>query len=159
MFYVSYISYLENVENSSNLSDEGKTHLKSFESERYNNEIQLCKISQYVYRKLCEIGVTKIDLLIPDGGGEVLFTPICTETPLKILKKHVGQKRYSKKVSAVKLKKKMKRLHKSMYDINEITGIRISSLEKYTSKDCTISILNISLIASVLKCEIEELVE
>ena len=88
-----------------------------------------------------------------------MFTPICTEKPMKLLREHYGKKRYSKKVSAVKLRKKMKQLCKSAYDINETTKIRLSSIEKYTSKDCAISILNISLIASVLKCSIEELIE
>lgn len=50
-------------------------------------------------------------------------------------------------------------LYKSVLDISETTGIRISALEKYTSTNCTISTLNIALIASALKCNIEELTE
>ena len=81
--------------------------------------------------------------LVPDGVGDVMFTPICTEKPIKLLREHFGKKRYFKKVSAAKLRKKMKRLCQSVYDLNETTGIRLSSLEEYTSKDCSISILNI----------------
>ena len=155
----AYVFYLEYVERSLSLSEEGKKCLKSLETEKYNCEIYLCQLCQNVYRRLCELGVTKIGVLIPDGVGEVMFTPICTEKPIKLLRKYVGKKRYSKKVSAVKLRKKMKRLGKSIDDISGTTEIRISTLERYISKDCTISILNISLIASVLNCSVEELTE
>lgn len=91
--------------------------------------------------------------------GEVMFTPIYNDKPIKLLRVLVGKKRYSKKLSAVKLKKIMNRVRKSIYDINEVTEIRVSSLEKYTSKDCKISMLNMALIASFLGCGIEELTE
>ena len=156
---VAHISYLEKIESSSGLSDEEKKSLRSREYEEYNGEIHLCQLCQNAYKRLCELEVTKIDVLVPDGVGDVMFTQICTEKPIRLLREHFGKKRYFKKVSAVKLRKKMKQLCKSVYDINETTEIRLSSIEKYTSKDCTISILNISLIASVLKCSIEELIE
>lgn len=152
-------SYLEKVESSSSLSDEEKWSLRSREYEEYSSEIHLCQLCQNAYKRLGELGAEKIAVLIPDGVGDVMFTPICTEKPIKLLRKYFGKKRYSKKVSAMRLQKKMKRLCKSIYDINKTTEIRFSSLEKYTSKDCTISILNISLIASVLKCSVEELTE
>ena len=152
---VAHKSYLEKVERSSSLSDEEKKNLRGWEYEEYNSEIHLCQLCQNAYKRLCELGVEKIAVLIPDGVGDVMFTPICTEKPIKLLMKYFGKKRYFKKVSAVKLRKKMKRLCKSICDINETTKIRYSSLEKYTSKDSTISILNISLIASILKCSIE----
>lgn len=156
---IAHKSYLEKIERSSSLSDEEKKSLRSREYEEYTGEIHLCQLCQNVYKRICQLEVTEIAVLIPDGMGDVRFSPICTEKPIKLLREHFGKKGYSKKVSAVKLWKKMKRLHKSVYDINKNTGIRLSSLEKYTAEDCTISILNISLIASVLKCSIEELTE
>ena len=62
-------------------------------------------------------------------------------------------------IDVYKLQKKMKGLYISIYDINNITEIRCSSIETYLVKDCTISILNIALIAAVLKCNIEDLIE
>ena len=163
IFGINATSAIENrngkIESSSGLSAEEKKSLTSREYEEHNGEIHLCQLCQNAYKRLCELGVTKIDVLVPDGVGDVMFTPICTEKPIKLLREHFGKKRYFKKVSAVKLRKKMKQLCKSVYDINETTEIRLSAIEKYTSKDCTISILNISLIASVLKCSIEELIE
>lgn len=156
---VAHVSYLDEVESSASLSNEGKIFLRTRENEEYNREVHLCQLCQNAYKKLCELGVTMIYALVPDGVGDVMFTPICTEKPIKLLREHFGKKRYFKKVSAAKLRKKMKRLCKSVYDLNETTGIRLSSLEKYTSKDCSISILNISLIASVFKCSIEELTD
>ena len=156
---IEHVSYLTKVESSDSLSDKEKKWLRSKEYDKYNGEIHLCQICQNAYKRLCALEVTKITVLIPDGEGEVVFTPICTEKPIKILREHFGKKRYSKKVSAVKLRKKMRRLFKSIYDINEVTTIRVSSLEKYIFKDCAISILNITLIASALKCDVEELTE
>ena len=156
---VAHVSYLEKVESSAKLLDEEKKSLRSREYEEYNSEIHLCQLCQNAYKRLCELGVTKIDVLVPDGVGDVMFTPICTEKPIKLLRKYFGEKRYFKKMSAVKLQKKMKQLCKSVYDINKTTEIRLSSIEKYISKDCSISVLNISLIASVLKCSIGELTE
>lgn len=155
----AHVSFLEKVENSSSLSNEEKKRLKSREYKEYNGEIHLCQLCQNAYKRVCELEVTKIAVLIPDGFGDVIFTSVCTEKPIKLLRDYFGKKRYPKKVSAMKLRKKMKRLSKSIYSINETTEIRLSTLEKYTSKDCTISILNIALIASALKCNIEELTE
>lgn len=156
---VAHISYLEKIDSYTSLSDEEKKSLRSTEYKEYNDEIHMCQLCQNVYKRLSKLEIKKIDVVIPDGVGQVMFTPICTDKPIKLLRAHFGKKRYYKKVSATKLRKKMNRLCKSVYDINKTTDIRLSSLEKYTSKDCTISILNISLIASVLKCSIEELTE
>ena len=156
---VAHASYVEKVESSVSLSEKEKKSLISGEYKAYNSEIHLCQLCQNAHKRLNELGVTKIDVLIPDSVGNVMFTPVCTKKPIKLLREYFGKKRYLKKISAVKLRNKMKRLCKSVYDINETTEIRISSLEKYTSEDCAISILNISLIASALKCSIEELTE
>lgn len=152
-------SYLEKIERSSGLLDEDKKNLISWECKEYNGEINLCQLCQNTYKRFCELGITEITVLIPDGLGDVMFASTCTEKPIKLLREQYGKKRCSKKVSAVKLRKKMKQSCKSVHDINEITKIKLSSLEKYVSKDSTISILNILLIASVLKCSLEELTE
>lgn len=153
----THVAYLENIESASGVSAEEKKNLRSMEYEEYNGEIHLCQLCQNAYKRLCVLGVEKISVVIPDGTGEVIFTSICTEKPMKLLREHLGKKRYAKKVSATKLCKKMKRLWKCIYDISKTTGIKITVLEKYTSEDCSISMLNIALIASALKCSIEEL--
>lgn len=154
---VTHIAYLKKIENSAALSDEEKKNLRSREYKEYNGEIHLCQLCQNSYKRLCELGATKIYVLIPDGIRDVIFVPICTDKPIKILRKHFGRKRYLKKVSAAKLRKRIRQLGRSVYYINETTGIRLPTLEQYTSKDCTISFLNIALIASELKCNIEDL--
>lgn len=152
-------SYLERLENTSYYDDEEKKKIKHWEYENYNGEIHICQICQNAYKRIREIEKQRIFVLIPDGINEPLFTPVCTDKPVELLRKYYGKKRYPKKISSMKLKKKMKRLSKSVFDINASTGIRISTLEKYMDTGCTISILNLALIASVLKCGMNDLVE
>lgn len=154
---VAHVSYMEKVESSTRLSEEEKKSIRSLEYKDYNGKIYVCQACQNAYERLCKLGVVQITALIPDGIGDVIFTRICDEEPIKLLREHYGKKRYSKKVSSTKLQKKMKRLCKSVDDISTSIGIRQLSLEKYISNDCTISVLNISLLAAALKCDIEEL--
>lgn len=153
-----HLSHVNKLEKTS-LNEAKKKELRKFEYEEYNNEIHICQMCQNAYKRMNIVGSNTILVAIPDGTGTPLLTPICTERPLHLLKERFSKKRYGKKISAAKLQKKMKGLYISIYDINNITEIRCSSIETYLVKDCTISILNIALIAAVLKCNIEDLVE
>lgn len=154
-----HLSCLERIKNAPNLDETKKKERRSIEYTEYNSKIHACQICQNAYKRISAIETKKVSVRIPDGIGVPIFTTIYTNKPIKLLREYFGKKRYPKKVLATKLTRKMRKLNKTVYDISEITEIRYSVLENYTSKDSTISVLNISLIAAALKCNIEELVE